>query len=86
VRRTPAGLGLDDVAPELDLAEDATHRPGLVAPPRIRKGVGRIACGMEAAAADRTRDRVRRHRFGERVFVASAFGDEWAAERPEDVV
>src|SRR6266511_2279388 len=86
VRSAPAGLRLDDVAPQRDLAENAADRAGLVASAGVRERIHRIARGVEAAVAGNARNRMRRERFGEGIFVPAALGERGLLERPDEVV
>src|SRR6266545_4263094 len=85
-RGAPAGLRLDDVAPQRDLAENAADRAGLVASAGVRERIHRIARGVEAAVAGNARNRMRRERFGEGIFVPAALGERGLLERPDEVV
>jgi hypothetical protein len=53
VRRAPACFVLDDVSPEQDAAEDASHRSRLVAAAEIREDGSRLARRVDAAGAFR---------------------------------
>ena len=79
-------FGLEHVAPQRDLAEDAADRPLLVATARVRQCVDGIACGVEAAVALLAGHGMRRDRLGERVLVPPALGDGRATVRPDEVV
>lgn len=60
MRAAPSVLRLEHVAPERDLAEDATDGRRLVPADEIRQGVGRVAGGVETAVALATGNRVQR--------------------------
>jgi len=60
VRRTPARLGLEHVPPQRNLPQHACDRARFVTPDQVGPDVRRITRGMEATAALRSRDRMRR--------------------------
>jgi hypothetical protein len=59
MRRAPAGVRLERVAPQSHLPEDAADRIRLVAPDQIRKRIDRVPDCVEAASALRARHRMR---------------------------
>lgn len=84
--RAPAAFGLEDVAPEVGLAEDSAHRARLVAAAGVRQSVGGIARGMEAAVALVAGHGMCRDRQRERLVVTPALGEGRPAVRPHQVV
>jgi hypothetical protein len=86
VRSAPACLGLDDLSPERDLAEDAADGVRLVAAAQVRQRVDRIASGVEAAVADQAWNRMQREALRERILVLTTRGQGMFLRNPDDVV
>jgi hypothetical protein len=86
VRRTPAALRFEDVAPEVHFAQDATHGVRLIAATRVRQRVDRVTRGVEAAVARNTGNRMCTGLGRKRILVQPALGDQRPALRPDEVV
>ncbi len=79
VRRAPSRLRLEHVAPQRNLSEHASDRARFVTPDQVGADVGRVACRMEAAAALRSRNRMRS-------VAVRACGKRRLLRRPHEVV
>src|SRR5262245_39110675 len=86
VRRAPTALGLEHVAPEHHLTEDAADRAGVVAAAHVRQCVDRVACGVEAAVALRARHGMRAERCRKRIVLEAALRKCGTAVRPDELV
>ena len=86
MRRAPAALGLEHVAPQVHLAEDAADRVRLFAPTHVGQRFDRIARGVEATLAPEAWHRVHADSGCERILVPSALGHERLAVWPDEVV